>query len=52
MDFDWSYILIPLAVLLMGLYALALVLILLYAISQLSLLINYLRNKNKKDKKF
>jgi cellulose synthase/poly-beta-1,6-N-acetylglucosamine synthase-like glycosyltransferase len=49
MDFDWADILIPLSALLMGLYALALVLIFLYAISQLSLLVNYLRNKNKKD---
>ena len=49
MDFDWADILIPLSALLMGLYALALVLIFLYAITQLSLLFNYLRNKNKED---
>ncbi|MBL6646384.1 MAG: glycosyltransferase [Flavobacteriaceae bacterium] len=49
MDFDWSDILVPVSALLMGLYALALLLIFLYAISQLSLLINYVRNKNKTD---
>lgn len=46
MSFDWTDILVPLAVILMVVYALCLILIFFYAISQLSLLFNYIRQKN------
>lgn len=48
MSFDWTNILFPLSILLMAVYAICLILIFLYALSQLSLLINYIRQKNKK----
>lgn len=46
MSFDWTNIIVPLAVILMVVYALCLILIFFYAISQLSLLFNYIRQKN------
>lgn len=46
MSFDWTDILIPIAIFLMVVYALCLILIFFYALSQLSLLFNYIRQKN------
>ena len=48
MSFDWTNILVPLSILLMVVYAICLILVFLYAISQLSLLMNYIRQKSKK----
>lgn len=50
MSFDWTTILVPLSIFLMVVYAACLILIFLYAISQLSLLLNYIRQKSKKTK--
>lgn len=47
MSFDWTAILVPLSIILMVVYAVCLILIFLYALSQLSLLLNYIRQKNK-----
>lgn len=49
MAFEWANILIYFSILLMGVYTLALLLIFIYSISQLSLLINYLRQKTTAD---
>ncbi len=48
MSFDWTNILVPVSILLMAVYAICLILIFLYALSQLSLLLNYIRQKSKK----
>ena len=47
MSFEWTAILVPLSIILMVVYAVCLILIFLYALSQLSLLLNYIRQKNK-----
>lgn len=47
MSIEWTYILVPLSIFLMGVYAFCLVLIFFYALSQLSLLLNYISQKNK-----
>ncbi len=49
MSIDWTTVLVPLSIILMVVYALCLVLIFFYALSQLSLLINYIKQKNKKN---
>lgn len=47
MSFEWVDVLAPLSIVLMIVYALCLILIFFYALSQLSLLLNYLKQKNK-----
>ena len=47
MSLGWADILVPLSIMLMVVYALCLILIFFYALSQLSLLLNYLKQKNK-----
>lgn len=49
MSIEWTYILVPLSIFLMAAYAFCLVLIFFYALSQLSLLLNYIQQKNKKE---
>ena len=46
MSFEWVDVLAPLSIILMIVYALCLILIFFYALSQLSLLLNYLKQKN------
>ena len=48
MTLDWEHILVPISIVLMVVYAACLLLIFFYAISQLSLLLNYVKQKNKK----
>ena len=50
MEFDWDIIMLPLSIFLMVIYSTALVLILLYSLSQLNLLFNYLSFHSKKTK--
>lgn len=50
MEFDWDTILLPLSIILMVIYSTALVLILLYSLSQLNLLFNYLSFRSNKQK--
>ena len=50
MSFDWTNIFVPLSIILMVVYAACLILIFFYAISQLSLLLNYIRQKKQIDK--
>ena len=47
MTLDWEHILVPISIVLMVVYAACLLLIFFYAIIQLSLLLNYVRQKNK-----
>lgn len=49
MPFDWNNILVPISVILMIAYAFCLILIFFYALSQLSLLLNYIKQKNRTD---
>ena len=49
MSIEWTYFLVPLSIFLMVAYAFCLVLIFFYALSQLSLLLNYIQQKNKKE---
>ena len=48
MSFDWITVLVPISIFLMVVYAICLILVFLYALSQLSLLMNYIRQKSKK----
>lgn len=47
MSFDWTSVLVPISIFLMTVYAICLILVFLYALSQLSLLMNYIRQKSK-----
>lgn len=47
MSFDWTSVLFPISIFLMTVYAICLILVFLYALSQLSLLMNYIRQKSK-----